>query len=186
MTSSGQYVKKQTMLIGIVIAFTVGFLGGIIYSVYNTPVTQADRQQTPDNNAAIASLEEEVANHPANNEAWTRLGDAYFDSDQAKKAIDAYRKSLELVPDNQNVLTDLGIMYRRDGQPDKAVATFEKVLQLNPRHEQAMFNRGVVLFYDLKNTRAAIRQWRDLLAVNPNAMTPSGTPLSELVDQAAK
>jgi hypothetical protein len=46
-----------------------------------------------------------------------------------------------------------------------------------------LFNKGVVLFYDIKNYEEAINTWKKLVQVNPNATTPSGSPITELIDQ---
>jgi cytochrome c-type biogenesis protein CcmH/NrfG len=39
--------------------------------------------------------------------AWIQLGQVYFETNQYKRAIAAYRKALTIEPDNANVLTDL-------------------------------------------------------------------------------
>ncbi len=186
MSDSATKVTRQTLYISIAVSLLIGFLSGIIFSDKqgSTGSNQATtQQQTNDYSQAIAALELETAKNPGNGEAWTRLGHAYFDSDQFAKAIMAYNKSLEILPGDQNVMTDLGVMYRRNNQAPKAIEIFNKVLQLNPKHEQALFNKGVVLFYDINNREEAFNTWRTLIKVNPNAATPSGSPISELITQ---
>lgn len=185
MSDSSPNVTKQTLFISIAVSLLIGFLSGIIFSDKQAPSTNqnATQQQVVDNSQAIAALEFETAKNPDNGEAWTRLGHAYFDSDQFAKAIMAYNKSLEIAPGDTNVMTDMGVMYRRNGQPSMALETFDKALLLNPNHEQSLFNKGVVLFYDIKNYEEAINTWKKLVQVNPNATTPSGSPITELIDQ---
>jgi cytochrome c-type biogenesis protein CcmH/NrfG len=185
MSDSSPNVTKQTLFISIAVSLLIGFLSGIIFSDKQAPSTNQNstQQQVVDNSQAIAALEFETAKNPDNGEAWTRLGHAYFDSDQFAKAIMAYNKSLEIIPGDTNVMTDMGVMYRRNGQPSIALETFDKVLLLNPNHEQSLFNKGVVLFYDIKNYEEAINTWKKLVQVNPNATTPSGSPITELIDQ---
>ena len=127
------YIKKETMLTVVLIALGVGFLGGATLSSFkfesgdSTPAQatqqQAAQQQavqeggiTSDVAGKISALEMETSLNPKNVEAWTQLGNFYFDTDQVEEAIEAYKKSLELEPNNPNVLTDLGIMYRRSRQ----------------------------------------------------------------------
>jgi tetratricopeptide (TPR) repeat protein len=127
-----------------------------------------------------------VQQNPNNAEAWTQLGHAYFDTNQPVKAIEAYNKSLALIPSNPPVLTDLGVMYRRNGQPEKAIEAFDKALASTPGFEQALFNKGVVLYNDLGDLGGALQAWRELLIVNPGAMGPNGVPVEKMVDDLSK
>jgi cytochrome c-type biogenesis protein CcmH/NrfG len=122
-----------------------------------------------------------VAVNPTNIDAWTQLGNVYFDTQNFTKAIRAYEKSLELSPNNPNVLTDLGVMYRRNGQPGKAVEVFDRAMTIDPRHEQSRFNKGIVLRYDMNDREGAVKAWEELLRINPSATAPNGQPLSEAI-----
>jgi len=127
-----------------------------------------------------------VEKNPANGEAWTRLGNLYYDTNQFKKAITAYNHALDLVPANADILTDLGVMYRLDKQPDKAIESFDKAIQTNPRHEPSRLNKGVVLLYDLGRIPEALQTWQELLGVNPNAVTANGQSVRDLVADVTK
>jgi len=188
-------VKKETMFIVAIVALVVGFLGGVIFSATRSVptggVAQAPAPSGPpqsgqisaENASRILALEQAVAADPKNVEAWTQLGNLYFDSDRPEQAIRAYKKSLELAPNNPDVTTDLGVMYRRNGQPVEAIAAFEQAMKINPRHEVSRFNKGIVLMYDLNDPKAAIQAWEELLAVNPAAKAPNGEPLAEMIEQ---
>lgn len=182
-------VNRSTFFLAIGVSLVVGFLSGVVYSVYNAPPGQQQAnvapQQAQQESQKITSLELETQTNPDNAQAWVQLGHAYFDSDQPEKAVTAYVKSLELLPGDTNVMTDLGVMYRRTGNPEKAIETFDEVLTLNPRHEQARFNKGVVLLNDFKDQDSALAEWRKLLEINPMAKAPSGAPLGEIIDQIA-
>ncbi|MDZ7640781.1 MAG: tetratricopeptide repeat protein [Desulfurivibrio sp.] len=182
-------VRRDTMFFTAFACLVIGFVGGIVFSVYNladsaaTPGGAGPTQQeiTPEQSRVMESLQREVAADPDNLQAWTQLGHLYFDTDQHGKAIEAYRRSLELEPDNPDVLTDLGVMYRRNGQPTKAVEVFNKAIALHPEHETARFNLGVVLLHDLDKRQQALAAWRELVALNPVAYAPNGQLVSELV-----
>ncbi len=188
MPTNSNFVKKQTILIAVALAFGVGFFSGIIYSVYKSPADDHNHAPAAENSASatITALELETQTNPDNDQAWVQLGHAYFDSEQFQKAITAYNKSLELLPGDTNVMTDLGVMYRRNGQPEIAIATFDKVLELDPGHEQARFNKGVVLLNDLNDKEGTIAEWKKLVEQNPFAAAPSGTLLSEIIDQISQ
>ncbi|MCJ7686331.1 MAG: tetratricopeptide repeat protein [Desulfobacteraceae bacterium] len=177
----GRYVKKETMLVVALVAIIVGFLGGVVFSAYNSspglnmpasgPSGQTSQKQDISNKVAqeINDLEKEISLQPENIEALIRLGNLYFDTDRPEKAIIAYNKALELNPGNPDVLTDLGVMYRRKGKPLEAIEAFDKASKIDPRHEASRFNKGVVLMYDLKDTKGAITVWKELVELNPFA-----------------
>jgi cytochrome c-type biogenesis protein CcmH/NrfG len=130
----------------------------------------------------IAEAEKVVARDPKNLQAWIQLGNDYFDTDQAQKAINAYAKALELDPANVNLLTDQGIMYRRVGWFDKAIANFEKAQQVDPKHLQSLYNLGVVYMEDLKQPDKAVKYWSKYVELDP--ASPNSQQLRALIEQA--
>ncbi|MFA6901081.1 MAG: tetratricopeptide repeat protein [Desulfurivibrionaceae bacterium] len=187
--------KKEIVLLVGLGCLIIGFLSGIVFSIYKTPAgggaakvatgqpeVQAGKL-TAEQTQHLLQLELEVQKKPDNVEAWTNLGHLYFDSDQAEKAITAYNKSLALAPNNADVLTDLGVMYRRAGNPQQAVASFDRAIQANAKHETARFNKGIVLLYDLKDQPGAIAAWQGLVSLNPMATAPNGQLISEMIKE---
>lgn len=187
------YVKKETTWFIALSALAFGFLAGIVFSVYKAaplpmtaqspPQQQQNQAQPPDAQitSAILALEKEVVVNPDNLEAWTQLGNYYFDTENFSKAIDAYNKSLALNPNDANVITDLGVMYRRIGKPNEAIATFDRALAVNPDHPTAKFNRGIVQLYDLKDKEGALKTWEELIKLHPDAKAPNGQSVSEVI-----
>lgn len=129
------------------------------------------------------ALEDKAAKDPGDYAVWVSLGNLYFDTDMHRKSIEAYEKALAIRPDLPDVWTDLGVMYRAEHEPNRAVQSFDKALGLNPRHQVALLNKGVVLFFDLGDKDTARKAFTDLLAVNPEAKTPDGKKVSDLVEQ---
>lgn len=117
----------------------------------------------------IAGLERATLQDPKNRAAWVELGNAYFDSNQAQKAVTAYAKALALQGDDPNVLTDQGVMYRELGQFDKAVANFQKAQKLDPKHLQSLFNLGIVYANDLHKLPEAQAAWNKIIALAPDS-----------------
>lgn len=198
MASSGKvlkgYVKTENMILFVIVGLAAGFLGGVVFSAYRTggqvpvpagnasgpiPITQ---QQTE----SIAALIKATEVTPDDVNAWTQLGHLYFDTDQHAKAIQAYEKSLDLDATRPDVWTDLGVMYRRNGDPQKAVQSFDQAIKLKKDHEIAMFNKGVVLMHDLKDPEGAMMAWEMLVQINPDAKTPNGQPVKQLLEQLKK
>ena len=117
--------------------------------------------------ARITRIEAAVMANPKDHDAWVALGNEYFDSHQAQKAVGAYDKALALKPEDPNVLTDQGVMYRQLNQFDKALATFQKANRLQPSHVQSLFNMGIVYANDLNKPDEAAKVWNRVLTLAP-------------------
>lgn len=171
-------MKKESILIAVV-ALIVGLLGG--YLVFNLSTAGKKQEEAPaispgsgspnDYARRIAEAEKIVAQEPKNLKAWISLGNDYFDTEQAQKAIFAYGKALEIEPKNPNVLTDQGVMFRKVGWYDKALANFEKAQKIDPRHLQSLYNMGIVYAQDLKEPAKAVETWNKYLQLDPNSAT---------------
>ncbi len=187
------YVRKETALLIVLLALAAGFFGGVFFGVYKSgpsvtgmpagiPPAAAQRELQEQ----IATLEKETQQNPSNVTAWVELGNAYFDTDQYEKSIQAYRKALELKPDNADVWTDMGVMQRKAGRPQDAVKAFDQAIAVNPKHEVSRLNKGIVLFHDLQDTAGALRAWEGLLEINPTAMAPGGASVDQMVQGLKK
>ena len=192
-TVQGNYVRKETFLIVTLLALAVGFFGGVVFAVFKSdskaPVPSAPVQMgapAPAGSDRIATLEREAQANPGNANAWTELGNAYFDSNQFEASISAYRKSLEINPGNPNVWTDMGVMYRRSNKPKEAVKAFDQAIAADPKHEISRMNKGIVLLHDLNDFKGAIEAWEGLLEINPIAMAPNGISIDQMVTQLKK
>lgn len=145
------------------------------------PPQQAKTALSPELNSALLKLQEAVVKEPGKAENWIKLGNFQFDNQNPAAAVTAYENALRLQPGNANVLTDLGIMYRELHRFDDALKAFREAERVQPGHRNALFNQGIVLYYDLKRKDEAEAAWRRLLAADPNAHAPDGTPVSELI-----
>lgn len=195
------HVKTENLILCVLIAVAVGFVGGVFFGIYRAPVIaqppgatggmppQGQQQAsgpmplTPEKRAEIEGLKSMAEKTPDSPEAWIQLGHIYFDTGQHHEAIKAYEKALAIAPNNANVLTDLGVMYRRTQQPRKAVESFDKAIQVEATHEIARFNKGIVLLHDLEDPPGAVAAWRELVAINPNAKAPNGQPVQMLIQR---
>ena len=186
---NGKYVKIETLLIVAFVALLIGFIGGVVFGVYKSskgvpamsPPPGKDQEVAAKRAAQISELEKRTSERPDDVRTWIDLGNLYFDTGNHEKAITAYHKALELNPNNADVMNDLGVMYRRSGQPNKAIETFDKAIKIDPDHEIVRFNKGIVLMHDLNDLEGTVRAWEALVEFNPNATSPTGQPVKELV-----
>jgi cytochrome c-type biogenesis protein CcmH/NrfG len=189
--------KNQYIIYSLI--FIIGFISGVAFSVYKgnlpgpgqtAPGSGEAQGQAPGQTAemrqAILTLEAEVTKNPQNYQAWTHLGNLYYDADQPEKAIAAYSKSLELHQGDANILTDLGVMYRQARQPKKAVEQFDRAMREDPTHLPSRYNKGIVLLYDLQDPQGAIASWQEMLAIDPKAKAGTGESIRDLIDRVKK
>jgi len=170
-------MRKETALLISLLALAVGFFAECFWSLQ---IGRARRECRVRQSAVerelqdrIAALQKETAQDPANAAAWIELGNAYFDTDQYEKSIQAYRRALDLKPDNADVWTTWGHAAQA-GRSQDAVKAFDQAIAVNPKHEVSRLNKGIVLFHDLQDTAGALRAWEGLLEINPTAMAPAG------------
>jgi len=117
----------------------------------------------------VKMLQEAAAKDPKNINAWIELGNISMDSRRFPEAIEAYQKALALDPKNVDVRVDMGTCMREAGKPDLAVKEYRKALESNPNHVNANKNIGVVLEYDLKDNKQALKYFEKALSLAPNA-----------------
>jgi predicted TPR repeat methyltransferase len=129
----------------------------------------------------IAALAQAADNSPDDADAWTALGNAYFDTGRHAEAVDAYTRSIQIDAGDPNVWTDRGVMYRRLGNPEKAIEDFNTAAAIDPRHPMSRFNKGIVSYYDLDDLDTALSAFEAVLDIDPNFRTPAGVPLRDFM-----
>jgi len=182
-------MKKETVILLVVIAFLVGFISGATVAILKgtkdtkkmalvqkpqmappgAPVQAPLARDSIEDASQIKTLKEIVKKDSKNLPAWVELGNLYFDTDQPKEAIEAYSRYLAVKPDNPDVRTDMGIMYRKQGQFDRAIEEFRKAAQSDPKHVNSRYNVGLVLLHDKQDIKGAIKAWEEYLKVDPNS-----------------
>ncbi len=176
-------MKKEYALLAIAIAFVAGIFVGVVTTVYYEETPHAEHSAMPQQSPAAtapalpapADVQKQIApllsilkDDPKNLKALIELGNAYFDSAQFDKAIEAYNKALAIDPKNADVRTDLGIMYRRKGNFDRAIEEFKKAAEDDPKHVNSRYNLGIVYLHDKGDLKSAIKAWEDYLKVEPS------------------
>lgn len=121
-------------------------------------------QQTPNDPALLA-----------------KIGNTYYDAKEYPKAIDYYKRSLEIKSDNVNVRTDMATAIWYAGDADGALKEFERSLRYQPNHGHTLFNIGIVKWQGKNDIQGALASWNKLLELNPNY--PERQRVEDLIQQ---
>lgn len=100
-------------------------------------------------------------------DAFKSADDSIFRADMVQKAIDCYKKVIELNPANLDAKTDLGVCYAEGtAQPMQGIMLLREVVQSDPDHEYAQFNLGV-LSVKSGQLEKAVERFTRVLEINP-------------------
>lgn len=198
-------LSYPVFILSISLALVTGILAGSFLTQHSPapqPVavqqTQAQPQSQPqpgvqqqpaiprETQQHIAELERKVLQDGSNRDDWVHLGHLYFDTSQPEHAIVAYERALSMDRNDPDVITDLGVMYRATKQYDKALSCFMEAQALEPAHLVSLYNKGVVLYFDLHRHEEGIASWEEVVRRDPDARTPGGAPLTDLIRDARK
>ncbi|SDC81161.1 MULTISPECIES: tetratricopeptide repeat protein [unclassified Candidatus Frackibacter] len=132
--------------------------------------SQQPNSQAGNETATIAKYKEQLANNPQDVNAMVALGNAYYDQQNYRQAINYYEASLKFESDHPHVLVDLGTAYyyQANSNPKKAIEVYNKALELDPKFKNALFNKGVVLHFGLQDYQKSIKAFEVFLEKYPN------------------
>jgi len=108
---------------------------------------------------------------PANHAAWVELGNACYDADMPRQAIEAYNRALALKPDDPDVLNDQGAMFRQTGDVAQALRNFERALVIAPDNLESLYNSGYIYAFDLHDIDHALEIWRRFVKLDSSSET---------------
>jgi len=186
-------IKKSSCVVLVVMALLVGaFIGNAVTMLYvgqrqaPTSGASAPGSATPVpgptvDQESLTRLEQAAADNPTNADVWVNLGNFCFDNGMPERAVKAYEHALELSPMRADVWSDLGVMYRQTTRFQKAIGAFEQAARIDTQHTTSRYNMGIVYYYDLNDRDSALRVWKGLLAENPDAKTPDGRSLADMI-----
>jgi cytochrome c-type biogenesis protein CcmH/NrfG len=158
-------------VIGLLIAIVGG--GGFLLGrvTQDTAVEGMPRESaaggTGDGAQMIMALEARLAQNPRDLEALVGLGRVYLQTGQVPKAIEFYKRALEIDATNVSALSGMAMILAQAGHSDQALTLFDRVLAINPQVPMALLFKGRILYEDKKDYAAAIASWEQFLRVMP-------------------
>jgi cytochrome c-type biogenesis protein CcmH len=159
-------------VIGLLVAIVGG--GGFLLGrvTQNTPeeemareASQAAGQDT--GGQMLAALESRLAQNPRDLEALLGLGRIYLQTGQMPKAIELYKRALEVDSNNVSALSGLAMILAQAGHSDQALRLFDRALAINPQVPMALLFKGRILYEARKDYAGAIANWEQFLRVMP-------------------
>jgi tetratricopeptide (TPR) repeat protein len=130
------------------------------------------------NPAISAYYFEQIATRNSGEKEWLNAAYRYFDAfkmsddslfraEMVQKAIDGYKKVLEINPGNLDAKTDLGVCYAEGSpQPMQGIMMLREVVQAKPDHEFAQYNLGV-LSVKSGQLDKAVDRFSKVIQINP-------------------
>lgn len=104
---------------------------------------------------------------PSSHQNHNNLGDLYARHREFDKAVEEFKKSIELKPNYGDAYHNLANVYRQQQKDDLALENYQKAIELNPNLWQSYQNIGAIFFiqekYDL-----ALSAIQKAVEINPN------------------
>jgi arylsulfatase A-like enzyme/tetratricopeptide (TPR) repeat protein len=77
-------------------------------------------------------------------DGWFSLGNAYFNQQRYREAIEYFKKALALKPDYDLAVVNIAAAYRRLGDDEAALAGFEHYLTIDPKDAYVRYQMGEI------------------------------------------
>jgi cytochrome c-type biogenesis protein CcmH/NrfG len=143
-----------------------GFLLGRV-TQDQPPAELARQAEQGGGTAMVSALEARLQQNPRDLEALTGLGRVYLQSGQMAKAIEMYKRALEIDASNVSALSGMAMILAQAGHSDQALMLFDRALAINPQIPMALLFKGRILFENKKDYAGAIANWEKFLTVMP-------------------
>jgi cytochrome c-type biogenesis protein CcmH/NrfG len=133
----------------------------------NANAPSATSQSQTRGDAAIQPLLDRLRQDSNNPQLLVNIGNQYYDNHDWSKAVEYYRRSLQIEPEDVDVRTDMGTAIWYGGDPQGAIREYEAALEFQPDYPQTLFNMGIVEWQGEHDDRAALKSWQTLLQQHP-------------------
>ncbi|MDR1006200.1 MAG: tetratricopeptide repeat protein [Bacteroidales bacterium] len=148
----------------------------LVFSVFAFVAAECENTKTmlafdkifPDNREIISNLNEPDTNFQSAEE-WFKKGVAAYENNDKGKAIEYYRKAIELKPDYADAYFCIGFAYKRWWEKeDTAIEYFKKAIELKPDYAEAYANMGIAYGYWKEEYEKAIECYNKAIELKPD------------------
>ena len=102
--------------------------------------------------------------------AYSNIGWAYYKKGDIGKAIDNYKKALDISPDFVLARYNLGISYLSINKVDKAINALKMAIKQNPDYFDAHYQLGLI-YFNLNKREEAKREFDKVISTAPPGET---------------
>lgn len=106
-------------------------------------------------------------NNSASSNDLLEEGKTYYNNEEYDKAIEIFKKAVELNPDDDDSWRWLGNSYNRNGQVEEAIKYYLKAAKLNPDDSRNWFNLGIS-YSNNEQYKEAINSFLKVVELNPD------------------
>ena len=146
-------------------------LATLIKSKKNPPQDEVDQLVNLYNQGQFSAVAEQAGvfteKYPDAILAWNILGGARFQIGMLDSAVDAFKKSISLMPCNAEAYNNMGVALKNQGKLDEAMEAYKKAISLNFNYAEAYNNMGVCL-KDQGNLDEAIKAYKKSISLRPD------------------
>ncbi|MCD4793285.1 MAG: tetratricopeptide repeat protein [Bacteroidales bacterium] len=93
-------------------------------------------------------------------------GIKFFELKEYKKAIENFKKTIEINPNDSVTFYNIGVAYDKLKEYKKAVNNYKKAIEINPNDDNIFYNIGGV-YDELKEYKKAIECYKNAIKINP-------------------
>ena len=108
-----------------------------------------------------------VSQEPADAEQIYQAGVSYYESGDYEKAIEAYKRAIQLDPASMNFYYHLGMAFSSLGRFKEAIQAYNSAIRLGPEYAAAYYNLGHA-YSNLKQYEKAIRAFQRAIQYEPD------------------
>lgn len=164
--------------VGLLVAALIVIIILLYPLLKSQPQASSEQVETP---PTLTAPEATARANPASAQAQFELGNTYVRANDWTKAVQAYKKAIELDPNYQTAYANLGVVYYQLGQFDLAASQYEKALELDPNDGEVAYNLGALYLQqalatggapDLERLDQAMAQLEHVQALNPDLAEP--------------
>ncbi|HHX75300.1 MAG TPA: tetratricopeptide repeat protein [Firmicutes bacterium] len=202
-------LKNNKILVLVIVILAVsGLLFSSLLYFFTPGLFGYPRNQATTNEEIIKQLEKQVRQYeknletaPDNEQLLIQLGDSYLNlgmiysitsgyenkaTSAFVKALEPYGKALEKNPDNVDLRVDRAVAAFYGNKLTEAEAEFKKAIETDPAHARAHYNYGIFLYYGRGKTAEAVKEWEEVVALNPAGEEKMVEQARLLLEEAAQ
>jgi len=112
-------------------------------------------------------IDKQIVNFPNSSILFNILGAIFAEQNQATKAIENYKKAININPNYAQAYNNLGIAFHKINNLDEAIENYKKALKLKNNFAEALNNLGSAL-KDLKKYKESISYFEKSIQLKEN------------------